>query len=144
MAAIARRAVLLAPLTLWAAGDARQEIVELLGDVASDLSSNNPNGIMKRVADGMPERDVFESHIRNLLASAQVATSVELREFAEQGGKATLTLDWFLEIRRDGFNNVLSTQRRRQLIRCSFAKEGKRWRFTSLQPVAFFAPPETQ
>jgi len=127
---------------LRAAGEARAEIVALLGDFASDLSSDNANGILKRVSPAMPERELFERHVRALLASAQVASSVEVREFAEEGAaRARATLDWFLELRRDGFNNVLTTQRRRQLVKCVFEKQGKRWLFAEIQPVEFFAPP---
>lgn len=115
----------------------------MLGDFISDFSSDNANGIMKRIADAMPERDLFERQIRAMLAAAQVASSVEVRNFEERGaGKASATLDWFLELRRGGSNSVLSTQRRRQLIHCSFEQQGKRWKFTAISPVAFFAPPQ--
>lgn len=141
MATIARRALLATPLLLRAA-DAQQEVADLLGEIAAELSAGNANGVLKRVSDTMPERDLFEKHLRGLLTTSQVATSIEFRAFqAESGVRATAKLDWFLEIRRDGYNSVLSTQRRRQIVQCAFEKAGKRWKLAGVEPVSFFAPP---
>jgi hypothetical protein len=124
-----------------AAEDVRQAITDLLGNVAADLTSNHIDDILRRTSQEMPDRATFESNLRGLLGNAQIATSIEIRNFESSATKAAAQLDWFLEIRRDGYTSLLSTQRRRQLVRCEFAKEGKRWKFTKIDPIGFFAPP---
>lgn len=126
------------------AGDARQEITAELGEIASALSAGNAEGVMKRVAASLPERDLFEGNVRGMLQLAQVATTLEAREWKTEGARTVVVLDWFLELRRSGEGSVLATQRRRQLVEAVWEKAGKRWKIVALKPMEFFAPPASQ
>jgi len=142
MAAIARRAILAAPAALLLqAADARQEITELLGDLATDFAAGNANGVIKLTAETMEDRERFASHVRAMIDLAQVSMSIEIREFTATGNRAQAKLDWYIELKRSGDGSLLGTERRRQWIACDFQKPGKRWRIQKVTPVEFFAPP---
>ena len=145
MAVIALKLALALFLAVSAlAVDPREEITGELAGIASDFSSSNADGIIKRMASTMPGRGALEENLRDMLQVAQVATTIEVREWTAAGARTIVILDWFLEMRRAGDGSVLATQRRRQLVRAEWEKQGKRWKIVALKPLEFFAPPASQ
>lgn len=145
MAAIAPKLFLTLALAGAAfAADAREEISNELANIAADFSSANADGILKRVSSTLPERNTLEDNLRAMLHLALVSTSIEVREFTAAGARATVSLDWYLEMRRNGEGSLLATQRRREVIHTVWEKQGKRWKIVELKPLAFFAPPASQ
>ena len=145
MAAIAPKVFLALALAGAAlAADARDEISNEFANIAADFSSSNADGILKRVASTLADRNTLEDNLRAMLHLALVSTSIEVREFTTVGTRATVSLDWYLEMRRGGEGSLLATQRRREVIHTVWEKQGKRWKIVELKPIAFFAPPASQ
>jgi hypothetical protein len=139
-----RRGLILAVLDgslcfpLWA--DDAADVWDLLSHVAGALSEGNVVEFLKAFDHSMPGYSTLEANVTALVRDYQVGSSIE--PITEEGNSRarTLDLDWFLELVEQEDNTNVT--RRREKVRCRVAKMGKKWKIVSLEPLAFFAPPE--
>jgi len=134
-----RRAFLLALAAVSLRGDDAQQVWDVLSDLASALSEGNAIAFLKPFDRKMPGFETLERDVTALLNANTVQSSIQIE--AEQGDSATQTveLDWQLLIVEQ--QNSASSFQRKERVRVKFAKQGKNWRITSLEPLVFFAPP---
>lgn len=78
----------------------------------------------------MPGYSQLRDEIETLVTAAEVGSSVEILSDAGDENKRVLQLDWILEIQ--------DRPTRRQIVRCTIAREKKEWKITALEPVDFF------
>ena len=114
-------------------------IKRLLLDASRSLQSANAALFM-----GLFDRASFDGYaalredIGALTAHRRIASSVSIG--VPEGGpdQWTASVDWLLELTPK--LDPGPVERRRQTLRVSVRKRGKRWRIVSLAPVGFFAP----
>ena len=114
-------------------------IKRLLLDASRSLQSANAALFM-----GLFDRAAFDGYaalredIGALAAHHRIASSVSIG--APEGGPEqwTASVDWLLELTPK--LDPGPVERRRQTLRISLRKRGKRWRIVGLAPVGFFAP----
>lgn len=116
-------------------------IKRLLLDASRSLQSANAALFM-----GLFDRASFDGYaalredIGALTAHRRIASSVSVG--VPEGGPEqwTASVDWLLELTPK--LDPGPVERRRQTLRVSVRKRGKRWRIVGLAPVGFFAPPQ--
>ena len=114
-------------------------IKRLLLDASRSLQSANAAlfmGLFDRVSfDGYA---ALREDIGALTAHRRIASSVSVG--MPEGGPEqwTASVDWLLELTPK--LDPGPVERRRQTLRVSVRKRGKRWRIVGLQPAGFFAP----
>lgn len=114
-------------------------IKRLLLDASRSLQSANAALFM-----GLFDRASFDGYaalradIGALTAHRRIASSVSVG--VPEGGPEqwTASVDWLLELTPK--LDPGPVERRRQTLRVSVRKRGKRWRIVGLAPVGFFAP----
>jgi hypothetical protein len=134
-----RRLLLLAACAapLFAA-DAEQQAYDLVTDAATHLSAGNADSFLALFDRAMPGYDEFAARIAALLQQAEVQSSVVvLRNQGDESVRA-LELDWFLQVRSR--HETESIVRRREPVKCTVRKSGRKWKFFSLSPQSLFAP----
>lgn len=118
---------------------------ETLALLAADLSAENAPAFLKRLSPQLPGYRDLVPQIEALTKLADLQSSIEITELKADGATATATLDWYLEIRPHPSatdDQRFSAIRRRELVKCSLAREKKSWRVVRLEPLSFFAAPE--
>jgi hypothetical protein len=135
---IARRAFLLLPAVRLLRAAVDEEIRDVLAVIASALADNNLLNVFAQFDPGMPQLSELRAHLEALTAQAAVASSIVVLEGAQEEDRYEAALDWMMEIRPLAVGARL--EHRRERVRCSFRKQRRKWRITSLEPVAFFAP----
>ncbi len=78
----------------------------------------------------MPEYEQFRDQIEEMVGAGEVATTIDFINSEGDDKKRTLDLDWLLQPE--------GKSARRGVIRCTIEKRGKKWKVTSIAPVAFF------
>jgi hypothetical protein len=132
-------ALFLGSATLATAQTPSEDVVDFFGSVAStlqDAHSDDP----KVPTDARPFLDKFDSRmlgfavfrdeIEALVAAAHVGSVIDFVTDEGDDRKRTLQLDWLLEIEDE--------QPRRQILKCTIERQGKRWKITALEPIEFF------
>lgn len=115
----------------------------MIAEAAADLATENPAGFLKRFDPTMPGYAKLASGVRALLRLADLQSGAEVRDLRDAGnGRQEAVIDWYLEFRPRDASQSLPVLRRRELLKASFIKQGKRWRIVSLEPLSFFAPPD--
>lgn len=137
-AGISRRACLFAAAALALRADDESDVWDLLTSEASALSEGNAITFMAGFDRSMPGYQTLETNIKALLNDAQVQSSIELLTQEETNGTRMVKLDWFLQIVEQ--QDSLGLTRRREVVQCRLAKQKKKWRITSIEPLSFFAP----
>lgn len=121
------------------ASDPAIGIKRLLLDASRSLQSANAALFM-----GLFDRGSFDGYaalredIGALTAHRRIASSVSVG--VPEGGPEqwTASVDWLLELTPK--LDPGPVERRRQTLRVSLRKRGKRWRIVGLEPAGFFAP----
>lgn len=139
-----RRRVTLTLATAAFAGpvcaDDASDIWDLLTQAAAALSDGNAAEFMQAFDRSMPGYEMLASNISGLLGEYEVQSSIELLSEEGSGSTQTVELDWYLELIEQVDETNLT--RRRERITCRLMKMGKKWKIVSLEPIAFFAPPQ--
>jgi hypothetical protein len=68
-----------------------------------------------------------------ILSTLKVESSIEVASDEEKDGTRTVELDWLLRVE--------GGRPRRQIVKCTIQKQGKKWKITSFEPVRFFKVP---
>lgn len=137
-----RRAI---AISLLAAGlalaDASADAFDAIASMAAGLSADNAAAFLKAVDPHMAGRERLAADVRGLLEQAEVTCAISKLEDEGDDARRTLVLDWSLDLKRKGGDD-LRIERRRQAVRMTLARSGKKWLVTSLEPASFFAPPD--
>ncbi len=135
-----RRALLVAFAVFPLRADDAQQIWDLFTQLASALSEGNTDTFLQPFDHAMPGYEDLRAEVTALLAQSQVKSSIELLSDEGDDRARTVEWDWFLEI--VGQQDSPTITRRRERVRCRLVKQKKKWRITSIEPLAFFAPPK--
>lgn len=124
-------------IIVWA--QSAPDVVEFLHSAASALSiAHDPYGqgrpdagaFLEKFDTAMPRFAEFRNEIQELVASAEVGSTIEVLSDDGDNQKRVLQLDWVLEI---------PDQRpRRRVIKCTIERVKGEWKFTALDPIDFF------
>lgn len=120
--------------------DARA-VWDVLTRMAAALSQANLIAFLGAFDRSMAVYATLEANVSALLDQYEVQSSIELLEEGASGGVRTIDLDWFLQLEEQ--RDAGTVTRRRERVHCRLEKRGKNWKITAIEPVAFFAPPET-
>jgi hypothetical protein len=135
---IGRRALLWLPAAGLLRAGVDDEIRDVLAVIASALADSNLLNVFEQFDPETPQLAQLRAHLEALTAQAAVASSIVVLQGERQGDRYTATLDWSMEIRPYAVGARL--ERRRERMPCAFRNQGRKWRITLLEPVAFFAP----
>lgn len=116
-----------------------RDVAVLFALLAEDLGGNDAGQFLSRFDRNMPGFRVLAENVRALAAQADIASSVEIS--SEEGNADTrqVEVDWLMEITLGGAGNRV--ERRREKIRCTLRRSGKRWLVSALDPISFFRAP---
>jgi hypothetical protein len=135
-----RRGLIFAVLATRLHADDSAGVWELLTQAAAALSQGDPVGFLAVFDRSMPGYSMLETNISGLVGEYEVRSSIEPLVEEGDGHTRTIELDWLLELVEQ--QDETNITRRRERVRCKCAKNGKKWKIVSLDPIAFFAPPE--
>ena len=136
---LTRRTLLFAVCAAALHADDAQDVWDLLTEVASALSEGNPSTFLSAFDQSMPDYGMLQANVNALLDQCQVQSSIELLKGEGNASTRNVELDWFLQIVEQ--QDAATVTRRREVVHCRLIKEKKKWRITSLEPIALFAPP---
>jgi len=138
MAAIARSAVLAVSLACLVQASAHDDVLEVVTNMATGLTTVNIPLFMSAFDKEMPGYDTLESNVKGLTNQAEVTSSIEPIEEKGDDSTYSVELDWYLQVRSLLPDGPIVT--RRQLIHCELRKEKKHWKVVAVKPIEFFAP----
>jgi hypothetical protein len=119
--------------------DDSTDVWDLLTEVAEALSEGNLDEFFAAFDRAMPDYQTLMTNVSGLVREYEVGSTIEPLSEEGDGRMRTLDLDWFLELVEQQDNTNLT--RRRERVHVRVVKTGKKWKITSLEPIAFFAPP---
>ena len=134
-----RRGLLLALVASRLRADDAQQVWDLFTQLASALSAGNPVEFMQPFDRAMRGYETLQAEIAGLLLQTEVHSSIELLSDEGDAVARSVELDWFLQIVEK--NDTGGVTRRRERVRCRLTKPKKKWQIVSIEPLAFFAPP---
>lgn len=113
-----------------------QGIRDLIREAAEALQNKDPDLFLSHFDKAMPGYEMLHFYAEGLAAKNNVSSAVEIVEGTDRGSdtRHTMALDWSV--------NIDSERLRRAVIQVTVEKQGRKWKFTSLDPVDFFKPPE--
>ncbi len=135
---LARRAFLMA-LAAPLLADTRQEILDLITDLASALSEGNGLAFLDHIDRAMPDYQKLGQSILALTEQNEVSAAVDILKQEGDDRTQTVELDWLLQIRSREDHGPI--ERRRETVKCRAERKKKNWKIVSLEPIALFAPP---
>lgn len=110
-----------------------KDVRDFIRTTADALSNKDPRDFLARFDGKMPGYDTLNYDIEGLTARDQVLSVIEIVSDTGDEAERTMELDWILTV---------DTERpRRQVVKVKIEKQGKKWKFTSLEPIDFFQPP---
>ena len=135
---LAALALLSASMAFGAAPDAPADAWDVVATMAAALAEPNDAAFMKPISKSFEQHDLMERQVRALIQTNAIVSSIS--PIANEGDdkRRTLEVDWYLEIQPQSTGASLT--QRRESVKLTLVKTGKRWMITSLSPVAFFAP----
>jgi hypothetical protein len=114
-----------------------KEVGDLIRATAEALQNKDVSGFLDHFDGKMPGYEMLHFYLEGLAARDSVLSSIEIvtdkGDKDSDGQRRTLQLDWVL--------NIDSERTARGIVKVTVEKQGKKWKFTSLDPVDFFKPP---
>jgi len=114
-----------------------KDIQDMIRATAEALQNKDVQGFLDHFDGKMPGYEMLHYYLEGLAARDSVSSSIEFptdkADAASDGQRHTLALDWVL--------NIDSERTRREIVKVTVEKQGKKWKFTSLEPIDFFKPP---
>jgi len=138
---LARRAFLMA-LAAPLLADTRQEILDLITELASALSEGNGLAFLDHIDHAMPDYQKLEQNILALTEQNEVSAAIDILKQEGDDRTQTVELDWLLQIRSREDNGPI--ERRRETVKCRAERKKKNWKIASLDPIALFAAPQVR
>jgi murein L,D-transpeptidase YcbB/YkuD len=135
---LARRAFLMA-LAAPLLADTRQEILDLITELASALSEGNGLAFLDHIDRAMPDYQKLQQSILALTEQNEVSAAIDILKQEGDDRTQTVELDWLMQIRSREDSGPI--ERRRETVKCRAERKKKNWKIVSLEPIALFAPP---
>jgi hypothetical protein len=133
-----RRALFLTPLAACLAADPAQEVLDLVTGMAASLSAGNVKAFLAAFDPAMPAYEKLRANVTALVAQVEVESFVDVAGDEGDAQRRTVELNWRMRLKRN--SDATASPGRDRRIKCSVAKQGRKWRITSLDAVEFFAP----
>ena len=130
--------VLVIGISLASAATPEDEVWDVVATMAAALAEPNDAAFMKPISKSFEQHGLIERQVRALVQSSEVVSSISPVANEGDDKRRTLEVDWYLEIQPRAAGQALT--QRRENIKMTLVKTGKRWMITSLEPIAFFAP----
>jgi hypothetical protein len=113
------------------------DLLRFVIETAEALSNGDPTGFLEKFDRDMPAYADLRERVEGLLAAYEVGSTVEIANDSGDEQSHMLELDWLLVLNeRNDSNGRKDT--RRQIIKCRAERKGKRWKFSSIEPIDFF------
>jgi len=105
--------------------------MDVFRELAEALANRDAEAFLDPFDPRMPGYDKLRDEIRELVGMAQeIGSTIDVITDEGDDQQRMLELDWLLKIDQG--------EPRRQIVKCSLQKQGKKWKITALEPVAFF------
>ena len=131
------RTALLLLISTVALADSTADVLNVFSAAAEALTNDDSSAFLDNFVRNMPEYAALRSNIEGLLAAYEVGSTIEVVTDEGDDEKRTVALDWLLVTSEKNVVNG-DQQTRRRVVKCSLARQGKRWRITALDPIDFF------
>ena len=131
-----RTAVLLL-LSTFAVADTAVDVQNVFASAAEALINDDARLFLDSFDSGMPGYAMLQNYSAGMLAAYNVGATIEVITNEGDDRKRTVELDWLLVLSQKGAINSPPLTRR-QIVKCTVERRGKRWKITALEPVDFF------
>jgi hypothetical protein len=111
-----------------------KDVRDFIRETADDLTNKDTRGFLDRFDPKLPGYETLHYEIEGLVARPDVTCSIEIVAGTDHGDnqQRALQLDWILYVETD--------RPRRQIVKVTIEKQGKKWKITALDPIEFFKP----
>jgi hypothetical protein len=114
--------------------DPPKDVIDFFRSAAAALSEAHDDGSGRAFLDhfdkSMPGYAGFSDQIEAMVAAGEVSTTIDFVNTEGNDQKRTLDLDWLLQCEGE--------RPKRQVVKCTIEKRGKKWKITSIAPMEFF------
>jgi hypothetical protein len=121
-------------LLILAFEDPPKDVIDFFRSAAVELSEAHDNGSGRAFLDdfdkSMPGYAALSDQIEAMVAAGEVSTTIDFVNTEGNDQKRTLDLDWLLQCE--------GQRPKRQVVKCTIEKRGKKWKITSIAPLEFF------
>ena len=121
-------------LMMLAFEDPPKDVVDFFRSAAVALSEAHDDGNGRAFLDhfdkSMPGYAALSDQIETMVAAGEVSTTIDFVNTEGNDQKRTLDLDWLLQCEGE--------RPKRQVVKCTIEKRGKKWKITSIAPMEFF------
>ena len=119
---------------------------DLVSAASSAMRNGNAEGFLADFDRSMPDYQRLVRAVNALVQSATVESSLELKSVEGTDTERTMEIDWTLSLAQGAFaNNPRSeanlTAQWHDIVHVKAALQGKKWRITAIDPIAFFDHP---
>jgi len=125
-------------LAFGAAPDPAAEAWDVVATLAAALAEPNDAAFMKLVAKSFEQHDLLGRQVAALVQTNEIVSSVSPVSNEGDDKQRTLEVDWYMEVQPRSPGGNLT--QRRENVKLTLVKTGKRWMITSLTPVSLFGP----
>jgi len=148
-----RRTLLALPFALRLRADAASDVWSLIRDAADSLTEADAPGFLDCFDPKMPGYEELRTNVAALIAESAppppmaqsdregIFCSIGLVSEEGDDKARSLELDWILDVRQR--SGAVGATRRQQNVKLRVEKQGKKWRIVALDPIGFFAPPDS-
>ena len=140
------RLFLFAGLLAMAQYDTPPDVLEFLRAVGTDLADSHPDPVrqpyltpgefLEHFDPSMPGYTKLREYVEELTTRVAVSTSIEILSDSGNEHKREMQLDWILDMQDD--NTQQARPRRREIVKCTIEKKGKKWKFVAFSPIELF------
>jgi hypothetical protein len=121
-------------LLMLAFDDPPKDVVDFFRSAAVELSEAHDNRGGRAFLDdfdkSMPGYRALSDQIEAMVAAGEVSTTIDFVNSEGNDQKRTLDLDWLLQCE--------GQRPKREVVKCTIEKRGKKWKITSIAPLEFF------
>jgi hypothetical protein len=131
-------------LAMFAFEDPPRDVIDFfrslaaaLADADRELSNDKDIALPRRATEfldhfdkAMPGYAEFSEQIEAMEAAGEVSTTIDFVNTTGDKQKMTLDLDWLLQCEGE--------RPKRQVVKCTIEKRGRKWKITSIAPMEFF------
>jgi hypothetical protein len=135
---MARLVVLFLLLRIPLFGNVEQDITEVVSNLASAVSGNQPRLFLKILDRDMPGYRELERSLTALAGDTEINCSIDLIGNTGSPTAQQVDLDWYMVLRSQQDQNLI--ERRRTKVTIKMEKRGKNWVVTAFNPISIFAP----
>jgi hypothetical protein len=110
--------------------DAPKDVLDFFRTAAEALADKDADAFLEHFDSKMPGYEALSSDVRSLLAQSEIGSSIEIVEDKGDERRRMLQLDWLLRIDQN--------LPRRQIVKCTIEKQGRKWKIVSFDPPGLF------